>query len=326
MKWWYRVDTFIDTWRPLHRVMRWFCHLQATVDFRDLTISRTVQDHVRLIIGSLMYVIFGISMHESFLEELSDYNDTAIISLGMYTLLILHMVSRLMALVLDYVYAFEKIQTGLAVSRYDFELQNSFGFSWNYQKDHLIKYFQTSVTDSRQHHLSAEESSRMLRKFIVLHNQLCDMMNKFNHSHSIQIMFGLATCFGFTTFALFGMIHSYAANAQDKTKRLALSNFVYEAFYLSYMVQIVVYSSLLNMESRNLSVTVNKIISYGKHDRKTLRELRYFSQQLWHNVPKMSCGLFDIDWELFYTIAGSLTTYLIILVQFDLTNFNYGGL
>lgn len=46
-------------------------------------------------------------------------------------------------------------------------------------------------------------------------------------------------------------------------------------------------------------------------------DLKIFSQQLIHRVPVLSCGLFTYDWTLMYSLASAITTYLVILIQFD---------
>uniref|UniRef100_A0A6E8VEF9 Gustatory receptor n=1 Tax=Anopheles coluzzii TaxID=1518534 RepID=A0A6E8VEF9_ANOCL len=49
------------------------------------------------------------------------------------------------------------------------------------------------------------------------------------------------------------------------------------------------------------------------------RQLNLFSQQLLHRSPVITCGLFVYDWTLWYTMIGATATYLIILIQFDVS-------
>lgn len=46
-------------------------------------------------------------------------------------------------------------------------------------------------------------------------------------------------------------------------------------------------------------------------------DLKCFSQQLLHHFPVVSCGLFNFDWTLMFSIVSAVTTYLMILVQLD---------
>ncbi|XP_058448651.1 uncharacterized protein LOC131428622 [Malaya genurostris] len=190
----------------------------------------------------------------------------------------------------------------------------------------VMKFFQTSPEKDPLMPTDSETCCKMIRKLATLHDQLCDTIELFNRCFSIQAMFALAAAFGFTVFSIFGLIHSYATNAAENTLRLAWCNMCYDGFYLAFIFQLIVFSSLIYAECKHTAVLIHKVLCYGTYDKIVRKELRIFSQQLWHQAPKVSCSLFDFDWTLFYTIGGSLTTYLIILVQFDLVNFDYSEL
>nr|XP_029717811.1 uncharacterized protein LOC109426955 [Aedes albopictus] len=63
---------------------------------------------------------------------------------------------------------------------------------------------------------------------------------------------------------------------------------------------------------------VHKAICYGPCNSSIFKECSMFSQQLKQHSPSVSCELFDFDWTLYYTMVGSLATYLVILLQFDM--------
>lgn len=101
-----------------------------------------------------------------------------------------------------------------------------------------------------------------------------------------------------------------------------------------------------SLQCKHTAILVHKVACYGRHDSVTLRELHIVSQQMWHKAPVITCGLFYFDWELMYTVsvssivcsatdkfinyvfkmAGSLASYLLILIQFDLGNIDYAKL
>ncbi|XP_058817592.1 putative gustatory receptor 28b [Topomyia yanbarensis] len=190
----------------------------------------------------------------------------------------------------------------------------------------IMKFLQTTPEKDFQILFDTETCCRMIRKFATLHDQLCDAIKLFNCCFSTQAMFVLATAFGFTIFSIFGLIHAYATTVDDNIHHLAWSTMFYDGFYISFIIQLVVFSGLIHVECKRTALLIHKVICYGSYDRKVRKELRIFSQQLCHHSPKVSCNLFDFDWTLFYTIAGSLSTYLIILMQFDLINFDYAEL
>lgn len=51
-----------------------------------------------------------------------------------------------------------------------------------------------------------------------------------------------------------------------------------------------------------MSIQIHKAICYGPHEGRIVKELGAFSQQLTHHTPEISCGLFDFNWTLFYSV------------------------
>lgn len=83
-----------------------------------------------------------------------------------------------------------------------------------------------------------------------MHDQLSDAIELFNQCFSTQAMFGLALAFGFTVFSIFGVIHTHATETDENSRQLARFNMIYDGFYLFFIVQLVVFSSLVNTEVR----------------------------------------------------------------------------
>ncbi|XP_055543586.1 putative gustatory receptor 28b [Wyeomyia smithii] len=169
---------------------------------------------------------------------------------------------------------------------------------------------------------NTEYYDRIIRNFADLHDLLSDTVEIYNSCFSVQAMILLTANFGFTLFALFGVVHATASRADEITLQVAWSNTIFAVIPMSFLLQMVLYSGLVHCECKQTAVLIHKVISNGEHSRKIFRELRGFSQQLQHHAPKVSCKVFNFDWTLFYTLASSLTTYLVILVQFDLINLN----
>ncbi|EAT37766.2 AAEL010278-PA, partial [Aedes aegypti] len=166
-----------------------------------------------------------------------------------------------------------------------------------------------------------ENRRRRIRQFALMHAMLSDAIRLFNSCFSKQITFALGCAFIFILFAVFGLIHAYAAvTANPDTFKVAIGNVLFSGFFQLFLFQLLVYSNRLNYECKRCSVIIQKVVSYGQYDRTILKECRHFSLQLMHHAPSVSCGMFDFDWALCYTMAGSITTYLVILLQFDFVN------
>ncbi|EFN69927.1 Putative gustatory receptor 28b [Camponotus floridanus] len=69
--------------------------------------------------------------------------------------------------------------------------------------------------------------------------------------------------------------------------------------------------------AKKTAVLVSQLLSVD-HDREGIKQLEIFSLQLLHRPLEFSaCGLFTLDRTLVTSIAGAVTTYLVILIQFQ---------
>ncbi|XP_062698412.1 putative gustatory receptor 28b [Aedes albopictus] len=127
----------------------------------------------------------------------------------------------------------------------------------------------------------------------------------------------------FTIFVVFGLIHAYAIDASETMMQVAKNNIVYDEFYVLVFVLMVVFASLVGRNCNRVKTPTHKAICYGSYGQRIFRELRCFSQQLEHHTPKINCGMLDLDWTLFYSVAGTFTTYLVILLQFDVGSLGF---
>ncbi|XP_058817587.1 uncharacterized protein LOC131680888 [Topomyia yanbarensis] len=274
------------------------------VDQQDKSAEQTPTDQLVLILGIFLCCSTLCFSHRIFRVQLQQMSDSTILTFGLYGSMIVSVCSLLTTIISNYVNGLEVFRGATVLNKVD---------------------QQTTPERDPQKLTDTESCCKMVRKFAMIHAQLCDTIEVFNRCFSTQAMFALASAFGFTVFSVFGVIHSHVISANEATLRMAWSNMTYDGFYIAFIVQLIVFSSLVFVECKRTSVMIHKVICYGTYDRNVRKELRIFSQQLWHHAPKVSCNLFDFDWTLFYTMAASLTTYLVILMQFDLANIDYAN-
>uniref|UniRef100_A0A182JQN3 Gustatory receptor n=1 Tax=Anopheles christyi TaxID=43041 RepID=A0A182JQN3_9DIPT len=85
---------------------------------------------------------------------------------------------------------------------------------------------------------------------------------------------------------------------------------------LNDVVELVNYC--FSVQGKRIGILVHKAINCSSSST-VINELNLFSQQLLHRSPVITCGLFVYDWTLWYTMIGATATYLIILIQFDVS-------
>ncbi|XP_021710140.1 putative gustatory receptor 28b isoform X3 [Aedes aegypti] len=191
---------------------------------------------------------------------------------------------------------------------------------------------------------SSKRICQTIRRIAAVHDQLSDTIRMFNDCYSVHTMYGVIASSSFSVFVVFGLIHAYASNVSEVTMQIAWRNMLYDLFYVLMLAKMLLSTSLVSrnvgvckinlileetvlslifFQCKRMAHAIHKAICYRSYDKQIFNELGRFSQQLEHNAPKISCGLFDFDWTLLYSIAGSFATYLVILLQFDLVNLNF---
>ncbi|XP_062560401.1 gustatory receptor for bitter taste 66a-like isoform X2 [Armigeres subalbatus] len=96
-------------------------------------------------------------------------------------------------------------------------------------------------------------------------------------------------------------------------------NFIWYMYYLSFVLLFIVTASKISDESQRTGIIVHKAINFCHTSRTVVNELMIFSQQLLHYKPIITCGLFAYNGSLLYTMLGATATYLIIMIQFDVS-------
>ncbi|XP_021930798.1 putative gustatory receptor 28b [Zootermopsis nevadensis] len=82
---------------------------------------------------------------------------------------------------------------------------------------------------------------------------------------------------------------------------------------------------MAKIEGRRTGCVVHQVLLHGEDPRVTggcsrLLQLQMFSQQLVHTREQIdftACGLFPLDMTLLHSVVGAVTTYIIILMQFQ---------
>ncbi|KAJ9591819.1 hypothetical protein L9F63_001636 [Diploptera punctata] len=73
------------------------------------------------------------------------------------------------------------------------------------------------------------------------------------------------------------------------------------------------------LQANRTGVLVHKLMTKTSNSH-VREELELFSMQLLHSKVRFTaCGFFPLDFTLLYSIVGAVTTYLVILIQFQQT-------
>nr|XP_029726256.1 uncharacterized protein LOC109426954 [Aedes albopictus] len=111
----------------------------------------------------------------------------------------------------------------------------------------LTTSYRMTLLDDSIAHKDPHQFHRLTVKIGILHSQLCDTVDCFNHCHSTTMMFSLAPAFGFTVFSWFGLIHAYAARV-DELVLHSWTTVTLSFNYISFVFYVVLFSARVNYQ------------------------------------------------------------------------------
>ncbi|XP_058824472.1 uncharacterized protein LOC131685071 isoform X2 [Topomyia yanbarensis] len=189
--------------------------------------------------------------------------------------------------------------------------------------DTLRMYFPTTPTSSGFLSVHTEttvcnekEQLAVLKQIKILHDKLNDVVELVNYCFSVQITFCVGLCFVIGVVCSFGLFRAFIY--RNELFYMGVLNFIWYMYYLFFVLFFIAVGSKITREGKRIGVLVHKAINCSTSSA-VINELNIFSQQLLHRSPVITCGLFVYDWTLLYTMIGATATYLIILIQFDVS-------
>uniref|UniRef100_A0A336LMR0 CSON011700 protein n=1 Tax=Culicoides sonorensis TaxID=179676 RepID=A0A336LMR0_CULSO len=169
---------------------------------------------------------------------------------------------------------------------------------------------------------SLDEIENVIIKISILHNEINAFIDLGNKLFSVQMIPFLAMFMNyliFTTFQFYQVFIKYDRILLIKT----VINVPWIVWSATLVLLIVHNASKILDLSQELAIKIHNTINHldPSHYGLVIRRLKYFSQQIQHRTPIVSCGLFEIDYSLLFNVsikmAGAFTTFVVILIQFD---------
>ncbi|XP_049537189.1 putative gustatory receptor 28b [Anopheles darlingi] len=160
-----------------------------------------------------------------------------------------------------------------------------------------------------------------------IQDALCEACSYAEEYFTIQMLTIVTIVFLIIVFNSYYVLDALIGTTSEDTafsKKQFVLFFLCQTMVYGFGVFSIVYgSSSMLRENDNISVNVHKllnIISYGKDFQELGTKLVNLSLQMIHRKVYFSaCGLFSLDFTLIFTLVGAVTTYLVILIQYQLS-------
>ncbi|XP_055373564.1 gustatory receptor for bitter taste 66a [Condylostylus longicornis] len=160
-----------------------------------------------------------------------------------------------------------------------------------------------------------------LNNLCRLHDEMCEMGKNINGMWSIQML--LLMAYGFMSItAQFYFL--YCSITKQSVPQLFISseNLWLSCIFVIYVAMKCVYVIFLSwqtrIEARRTGVCVHKC-ALAVDDNNIYEIVNHISLKLMnHAIDFTACGFFNLDMTTLYAVTGAITSYLIILIQFNL--------
>uniref|UniRef100_A0A182RG21 Gustatory receptor n=1 Tax=Anopheles funestus TaxID=62324 RepID=A0A182RG21_ANOFN len=200
----------------------------------------------------------------------------------------------------------------------------------------VYRYHKINATFSLYFHTDHEQSKRQLlplseketiKSIALLYMKLGNAVQMYNRCFFVHLFYIIASAFGLNLVCFFTIIHMYLiSSGSDHLDPVIISQIFLSISFILIILQVMFASNLMHKQVRiftlivakRTAILLHKAVIYNECNSLVLEQLRSYSVQLCHEVPKASCYFYDIDWGFLLTMISSFATYLNILVQFDI--------
>jgi TM2 domain-containing membrane protein YozV len=144
----------------------------------------------------------------------------------------------------------------------------------------------------------------------------------------INSIYGISVLFGFMLNAILSITNIYymlkvsnfplhVINPLNSTENL-VSKLCWLFMYIATVFYMTLSCHLVTSESNTLIYNIEKVMLLNPLQRNTLKQLKYFSNQIYKNPIKITASwFFTVDMALFCAYVASTITYTVVLVQFN---------
>jgi hypothetical protein len=160
-----------------------------------------------------------------------------------------------------------------------------------------------------------------IRSLRQTHAILCDVIQMINSDYGLQIL--LIISYAFMSFVMFTFLALDAeidpsvadCNEEESCVRV-LMNFCVSCTCIIKVMSIAGTCHAASAEASRTSTVVQKLLSQAPVSSDMNAELQLFSQQMWNIDTKFTAfGFFELNLNLLCSIAGTATTYIVVLLQ-----------
>ncbi|XP_039440762.1 uncharacterized protein LOC120421601 [Culex pipiens pallens] len=162
---------------------------------------------------------------------------------------------------------------------------------------------------------SIHDKPTILHNLVIQWDEIRRIVQRISNEFYAQLIFVVLVSIMIVTFSLFALYRAFLTGDRVQMVR-ALMYMECDVYYLVMLVLFTWSADGIKREAVKTAVLAHKALRELENER-VQDDLLLFSQMVNHQVPVIDCGVFLCDWKLVLSIFGTVTSYLVILIQFD---------
>ncbi|KAK2585409.1 hypothetical protein KPH14_010080 [Odynerus spinipes] len=153
-----------------------------------------------------------------------------------------------------------------------------------------------------------------IAQLVTVHSSLCDTVSSINNAFGLVMLAITLTCLLHLVITPYFLILEVSGGRQWL---FLIVQTLWCILHVTRMLIIIQPAYFACVQAKNTAVIVSQLLSSSTNE-ECRKHLEVFSLQLLHQpLDFTACGLFSFDRTLITSIAGAVTTYLVILIQFQ---------
>lgn len=151
---------------------------------------------------------------------------------------------------------------------------------------------------------------QIIKRTAIMFDIICDIFDGISGYYLVNISNFLL---GFSYFNIF-FFYSVYMNFKHPNEFL-ISSMIWILYYSPFVLWMTTLASRIGLEGQKTADLIHHIVNKEMNP-KTLRKSNLLVQQVFHRIPRISCGLFELNWKFFLYLTGFIFSFSVILIQF----------
>lgn len=185
-----------------------------------------------------------------------------------------------------------------------------------------MKVMKLLIAKEEPQNLRSTRSSIRMKKLAIYLDKVCDLLEFVKICYSMNAVMSFLAM----TFNLILCVYSIVSSAMRTDANFGdysfmLMSIAWGIYYMPFLICMFVVPFLITKNGEEIEALISEILVKTEiHDKTAHKVFQILSLQLYHRRPRVEFGVFIIDWKLLLLGIGVCFTYVVIILQFELSS------